>query len=86
MTIKANEQLFKEWQLLGQWVSLLASIVEKDMEVEPSDLKKWLDEIAKVCEELVDLRSRVIDHLMGTCPGADSMFDPPGRTALEWDR
>lgn len=61
--VKANEELFNQWQKAGRIITNLASIVQNDMEVEIEDMAEWEQLYIRSLEELKAVHQKTLDYI-----------------------
>lgn len=61
--IKADKNLFSEWQVMGHRIMNLASIVQNDMELTRDDLLEWREDLVRIEADLDKLTLRTAEYL-----------------------
>ena len=57
LVIKADEELFDQWKLIGHKIMAQKAIVQNDMEIPVKELQEWL----KNCDGLIKELGTLID-------------------------
>ena len=83
--IKADEELFNQWQKVGRIVANLASIVQNDMEIEAEELAEWHGSYYASVDELKEVFQETMAQLRANNgPGFSlRLFRVEARLALE---
>lgn len=61
---KGNEDLFNQWQVTGETVKLLSSIVQNDMELSRKDILNFTRQCNEIIEDIKKLKERTVKHLL----------------------
>lgn len=61
--VKANEELFNQWQKVGRVIGYMASIVQNDMEIKIEDIAEWEQLYIHCLEGLREVHRRTLDHI-----------------------
>lgn len=63
MKIKANNDLFERWRLLGSRIIALSSIVQNDMDVTEAQVEGWIENVRLLGKEYRQLAGDILDYI-----------------------
>ena len=68
IAIKANQELFENWQELGRTITGMASIVQNDMNVTIPDVYQWQYNAQRAVSRFDELLTETMHYVLGDTP------------------
>ena len=66
MLVKSDKDLFEDWIMLSEKIKLTgAGIVQNDMDLELKDILEWREDIQKLINDILILRTKTFVYMTG---------------------